>query len=70
MHDREVYAEQKEHLSELIAGERQSVKVHSTYMHGAGLMVPVLGELTLARNDAGEPTHLLLVAEDRQNPLA
>jgi PAS domain S-box-containing protein len=70
VHDREVYEQQKQDLAELVTGERECVKVHSTYMHGAGLMVPVVGELTLVRDEAGEPAHLLLVAEDRHNPVA
>jgi hypothetical protein len=41
------------------------VNVQSTYMHGQGLMVPVVGELTLVMGEDGLPSHVLLTAEDR-----
>jgi hypothetical protein len=41
------------------------VNVQSTYMHGQGLMVPVVGELTLVQGEDGLPSHVLLTAEDR-----
>jgi hypothetical protein len=34
-------------------------------MHSQGLMVPVDGELSLVRDDAGEPASLLLTAAER-----
>ena len=34
-------------------------------MHGQGLMVPVVGKLTLVDAPDGTPSHLVLVAEDR-----
>jgi len=68
VHDRAAYAKQKQHLAELIAGERERVEVNSTYMHGAGLLVPLTGELTLVRDESENADHLLLVAEDRQTP--
>ena len=34
-------------------------------MHGQGLMVPVVGKLTLEVGDDGAPLQLLLEAEDR-----
>ena len=46
-------------------GELREVEVQSTYMHGQGLMVPVVGNLSLSTGDDGAPQHLLLVAEDR-----
>ena len=39
--------------------------VQSTYMHGQGLMVPVVGKLTRSTGEDGPPLHLLLEAEDR-----
>jgi hypothetical protein len=34
-------------------------------MHGQGLMVPVVGKLTVAPGEDGLPSHLVLEAEDR-----
>ena len=44
----------------------EGVVVQSTYMHGQGLMVPVIGELTVVRSEDGKPSHLLLRAEERE----
>ena len=46
-------------------GEIESVTVQSTYMHGQGLMVPVVGKLSAVPGEDGLPLHLLLEAEDR-----
>jgi hypothetical protein len=46
-------------------GEIESVAVQSTYMHGQGLMVPVVGTLKAVAGEDGKPVHLLLEAEDR-----
>jgi PAS domain S-box-containing protein len=64
-HDRPAYKEQQEQLTQLAAGEIESVIVQSTYMHGQGLMVPVIGKLTAMPGEDGLPMHLLLEAEDR-----
>lgn len=61
--DRKVYQDQKAELDAMVAGERESAAVDSTFMHGQGLMVLIKGEVKLVRNDAGEPDHLLLIAE-------
>jgi PAS domain S-box-containing protein len=66
VHDRGLYQEQVNAFQEMIAGEREAYDVSSTYMHGQGLMVPVVGRLSVVRNEAGEPASMLLVAEDRQ----
>jgi PAS domain S-box-containing protein len=66
VHDRKTYREQYDQLQELASGKLETVKLQSTYMHGQGLMVPIVGELTVIRDEAGKPDHLLLVAEDRQ----
>ncbi len=65
VHDRAVYAQQQEHLSELVAGELDSVAFQSSYMHSQGLMVPVNGEISVVRDDDEKPTSLLLTAEER-----
>ena len=61
--DRKVYAEQKAELDAMAAGTQERAVVDSTYMHGQGLMVLIRGDVQLVRDDAGEPDHLLLVAE-------
>ena len=68
-HDRQHYAQQQEQFSELISGELESVPVQSTYMHGQGLMVPVVGEITAVKGEDGLPSHLLLRAEERERNL-
>lgn len=64
-HDRGAYREQQEQLQKLAAGELESVRLRSTYMHGQGLMVPVTGKISAVRGDGGQPAHLLLRAEER-----
>jgi PAS domain S-box-containing protein len=64
-HDRQVYKQQQEDFRLLVNGELETVSVQSTYMHGQGLMVPVVGELTLVQGEDGLPSHVLLSAEDR-----
>jgi PAS domain S-box-containing protein len=64
-HDRAGYTQQQEQLRQLASGEIDSVDVQSTYMHGQGLMVPVVGTLKVVPGEDGLPLHLLLEAEDR-----
>jgi PAS domain S-box-containing protein len=64
-HDRAGYQQQQEQLRQLASGEIDSVDVQSTYMHGQGLMVPVVGTLKVVPGEDGLPLHLLLEAEDR-----
>jgi PAS domain S-box-containing protein len=64
-HDRAVYQEQQDQLRRLVSGEIDSLSVQSTYMHGQGLMVPVVGTLKVVRDGGGQPLHLLLEAEER-----
>jgi hypothetical protein len=45
----------------------REVEVQSTYMHGQGLMVPVIGKLSAVADEDGLPSHLLLTAEDRHH---
>ena len=67
-HDRRDYKEQLEQLRQMGVGELREVDVQSTYMHGQGLMVPVVGKLSLVDGRGRLPQHLLLVAEDRHTP--
>ena len=65
-HDRRDYKDQLEQLRQMGVGELREVEVQSTYMHGQGLMVPVVGQaVARPRARTGCPQHLLLVAEDR-----
>jgi PAS domain S-box-containing protein len=64
-HDRRDYQEQQDQLRQLASGEVERVSVQSTYMHGQGLMVPVIGKLTAVPGEDGLPLHLLLEAEER-----
>lgn len=64
-HDRGAYRDQQEQLRSLAAGELESVRVRSTYMHGQGIMVQVTGTISAVRGGDGQPAHLLLRAEER-----
>ncbi len=64
-HDRAGYQQQQDQLRQLASGEIESVSVMSTYMHGQGLMVPVVGTLKVVPGEDGLPLHLLLEAEER-----
>ena len=66
-HDRRDYKDQLEQLRMMGAGELREIVVQSTYMHGQGLMVPVVGKLTVADGEDGLPLHLVLEAEDRHH---
>jgi PAS domain-containing protein len=65
-HDRNLFAMQEEQLADLVSGREDEIDVRSTYMHGQGLMVRVIGSLTAVRDAAGATTHLLLRAEERE----
>ena len=66
-HDRRDYKDQLEQLSRLAKGELREVEVQSTYMHGQGLMVPVIGKLAVVAGEDGLPSHLVLTAEERHH---
>jgi PAS domain S-box-containing protein len=66
-HDRRDYKDQLEQLSKLKSGELREIEVQSTYMHGQGLMVPVIGKLSAVAGEDGLPNHLVLTAEDRHH---
>jgi PAS domain S-box-containing protein len=65
-HDRQLYTQQQDQFAELISGNLESVPVQSTFMHGQGLMVQVIGEITAVKGEDGLPSHLLLRAEERE----
>src|SRR3954454_8481897 len=63
-HDRRDYKDQIEQLRLMGVGDLRELEIQSTYMHGQGLMVPVVGKLSVTTGEDGLPQHLLLVAED------
>jgi hypothetical protein len=46
-------------MKEMLAGTTESVEVKTGYVHAQGLLVPVVGTLTLVR-ESGEPSHFVL----------
>ena len=68
-HDRQLYSQQQEQFAQLVSGTLESVPVQSTYMHGQGLMIPVVGEITAVKGEDGLTSHLLLRAEERERAL-
>jgi PAS domain S-box-containing protein len=66
-HDRRDYKDQLEQLAKLKSGDLREIEVQSTYMHGQGLMVPVIGKLSAVAGEDGLPNHLILAAEDRHH---
>jgi PAS domain S-box-containing protein len=57
--DRANLPKHREQMRALMAGEATSVEVNTGYVHAQGLLVPVVGKLSLRRTD-GEPDHFLL----------
>jgi PAS domain S-box-containing protein len=68
-HDRQLYAQQQEQFAQLVSGTLEAVPVQSTYMHGQGLMIPVVGEISAVKGEDGLTSHLLLRAEERERAL-
>ena len=68
-HDRQIYVQQQQDFADLVSGKLESVAVESTFMHGQGLMVPVVGEITAVKGVDGMPSHLLLRAEERERAI-
>ena len=58
VHDRKTYREQYVQLQALASGKLETVKLQSTYMHGQGLMVPVVGTLKVVPGEDGRPLHM------------
>jgi len=57
--DRANLDKHRQQMKDMLAGEVESVQVKTGYVHAQGLLVPVVGTLTLVRED-GEPSHFLL----------
>jgi PAS domain S-box-containing protein len=61
--DRGKLDEHREQLRALVAGEIESAEVNTGYVHAQGLLVPVVGTLSLERDEEGEPSHFLLAVK-------
>jgi PAS domain S-box-containing protein len=59
--DRANLARHREQMKLLLAGEIESADVNTGYVHAQGLLVPVIGTISLVKAD-GEPDHFLLAA--------
>jgi len=57
--DRANLDKHRQQMKDMLAGTVESVDVKTGYVHAQGLLVPVVGKLTLVREN-GEPSHFLL----------
>jgi PAS domain S-box-containing protein len=57
--DRANLDKHRQQMKDMLAGNTDSVDVKTGYVHAQGLLVPVVGTLTLVREN-GEPSHFLL----------
>jgi hypothetical protein len=46
-------------MKDLLEGRTESAEINTGYVHAQGLLVPVVGKLSLVR-EGGEPAHFLL----------
>ncbi|HEV3379191.1 MAG TPA: PAS domain S-box protein, partial [Thermoleophilaceae bacterium] len=60
--DRANLGKHREQMKRLLAGEIDSADVNTGYVHAQGLLVPVIGTITLVKQD-GEPDHFLLATK-------
>jgi PAS domain S-box-containing protein len=63
--DRSNLAKHREQLQRMLAGEIESARVDTGYVHAQGLLVPVVGRISLMR-EAGQPSHFLLEVDAAQ----
>jgi PAS domain S-box-containing protein len=57
--DRANLDKHREQMKDMLAGKIESADIKTGYVHAQGLLVPVVGTLTLVREN-GEPSHFLL----------
>ena len=57
--DRANLDKHREQMKDMLAGKMESADIKSGYVHAQGLLVPVVGTLTLVHEN-GEPAHFLL----------
>jgi PAS domain S-box-containing protein len=60
--DRPNLPKHREEMSRMVAGEIDSAEVNTGYVHAQGLLVPVVGRISLVREN-DEPSHFLLEVE-------
>ncbi len=60
--DRANLAKHREQVQRMLAGEIESARVNTGYVHAQGLLVPVVGQISLVR-ESGQPSHFLLEVE-------
>jgi len=57
--DRANLDKHREQMKDMLSGKIESADVKTGYVHAQGLLVPVVGTITLVREN-GEPSHFLL----------
>ncbi|HET8823370.1 MAG TPA: PAS domain S-box protein, partial [Thermoleophilaceae bacterium] len=57
--DRANLDKHREQIKDMLAGTIESADVKTGYVHAQGLLVPIVGRITLVR-EGGEPAHFLL----------
>jgi hypothetical protein len=60
--DRANLAKHREQMKRLLAGEIESAEVNTGYVHAQGLLVPVIGTISLVKS-GDQPDHFLLAAK-------
>jgi PAS domain S-box-containing protein len=60
--DRDNLEKHREQMKQLLAGEIESGEVNTSYVHAQGLLVPVVGTISLVKSGA-EPDHFLLTTK-------
>jgi PAS domain S-box-containing protein len=58
--DRANLDKHRDQMKDMLAGTIESADIKTGYVHAQGLLVPVVGKLSLVREN-GEPDHFLLV---------
>ena len=57
--DRANLDKHRQQMKDLLEGRVESAEINTGYVHAQGLLVPIVGKLSLVRED-GEPDHFLL----------
>ena len=57
--DRANLDKHRQQMKDMLEGRAESVEINTGYVHAQGLLVPIVGKLSLVR-EGGEPDHFLL----------
>jgi hypothetical protein len=57
--DRANLDKHRQQMKDLLDGRAESAEIDTGYVHAQGLLVPIVGKLSLVR-EGGEPAHFLL----------